>query len=313
MSKELKIGLIVVFLIALLIWGINFLKGKDVFSKTDHYYALFDEIGGMEKSSPVYLNGYKIGMVEAMKLTGKNNEEIIVKFTIKENIKVPLKSRAIIYNEDLMGTKALKMQFTGADQYYNSGDTIPSHFQAAITEQLYSEIQPLKSKTENLIGAIDSILSIFNEETRNNVRSSLDNFQKTSNNLNSSSQTLDELLSSNTERLNRIIKSTDTITSTLASGKQSISNTINNMESISDSLKKANLTKTLNNLENTLASTDSIINSIQKGEGSAGQLIHNDSLYKNLNNTTITLNKLLKDIEENPGRYINISVFGKKN
>jgi phospholipid/cholesterol/gamma-HCH transport system substrate-binding protein len=311
MKKELKIGLIVAFLAAVLIWGINFLKGKNIFSKTNYYYALYDEVGGMEKASPVYLNGYKIGMVETINLTGKNNQDIIVKFAIQEKIKIPVNSKAIIYNDDLMGTKAIKMDFTDARQYYQTGDTVPSYFKVAITEQLYSEIQPIKTKAEQLIGSMDSIMAIFNAETRKNVRSSLTNLQKTSNNLNSSTQKIDLLLSSNSKKINRIIQNTDSLTQELAQSKHSISRTANNMASISDSLKKANITTILQNLEKTLSSTDSILNKINNGEGTAGMLVHNDSLYRNLNATTATLNKLLKDIEENPGRYINVSVFGK--
>ncbi|MFP4526691.1 MAG: MlaD family protein, partial [Bacteroidales bacterium] len=118
MSKELKIGLIAAFLIALLVWGINFLKGKDIFSRSSTYYALYDEIGGLEKASHVYLNGFKIGMVENLSLTGKNNKKILVRFTLSGNIKIPKNSRAIIYSDDLMGTKAMQLDFTDKETYY---------------------------------------------------------------------------------------------------------------------------------------------------------------------------------------------------
>jgi phospholipid/cholesterol/gamma-HCH transport system substrate-binding protein len=312
MSKELKIGLIATFLIALLIWGINFLKGKNIFTQTDYYYALYDEIGGMEEASPVYLNGYKIGMVETIRLTGKNNKQIIIKFGIQEKVDIPINSKAIIYSADLMGTKALRMKFTDANEYYDSGDTIPSYFQQAVTEKLYDEVMPIKTKAENLIGALDSILAIFDKETRKSVRLSISNLENTSSNLNSSTKSIDKLLVENSRQINRIIQSTDSITQTISKNRGNINRTIGNMASITDSLKNANLMATLSNLEQTLASTDSILYKINQGNGTAGKLINDDSLYYHLNKTTISLNSLLQDIEENPGRYIHVSVFGKK-
>ncbi len=311
MSKELKIGLIAIFLIALLIWGINFLKGKNLFSQTDHYYALYDEVGGMEEASSVYLNGYKIGMVENINLTGHNNRKIIVKFSIRQKVKIPVNSRAVLYSDDLMGTKALRMEITGAEKYYSPGDTIPSLYKKNITDQLYTEIQPLKTKTENLLSTIDSVLQVFDQGTRNNVRNSFDNLSKTTDNLSSTSQKIDYLLAKNTEKLSRIIENTDSVTTEISNKRTAISQSLDNIAAISDSLKKANLTSTLNNLQKTLTATQSILNNIDEGKGSAGQLLHNDSLYHNLNKTTMNLNKLIKDIEENPGRYINVSVFGK--
>src|SRR6056297_3259710 len=116
MSKELKIGLIATFLIALLIWGINFLKGKNILAEKNHFYAVYNEIGGLEEASPVYLNGYEVGMVEDIRLTGKNMRDLVIQFTIRKDLKVPKESKCIIFNADLMGTKAMKLKFTGSNQ-----------------------------------------------------------------------------------------------------------------------------------------------------------------------------------------------------
>ncbi len=311
MSKELKIGLIAAFLIALLVWGINFLKGKDIFSRSSTYYALYDEIGGLEKASHVYLNGFKIGMVENLRLTGKNNKKILVRFTLSGNIKIPKNSRAIIYSDDLMGTKAMQLDFTDKETYYEPGDTIPSHYKQDLTKQLEQEIQPIKTKTENLITTVDSVLSIFDNQTRKDIRHSVQNINSTSNSLKSSSEKFDQLINDNNDNISSIIKNSDSLVTSLSKNKESINNTLNNFSSISDSLQNANLGKTIKHLEQTLASTDSILADIQEGKGSAGKLMKNDSLYNNLNETSSSLNKLLEDIKENPKRYINISVFGK--
>lgn len=311
MSKELKIGLIAAFLIALLVWGINFLKGKDIFSRSSTYYALYDEIGGLEKASHVYLNGFKIGMVENLKLTGKNQKKILVRFTLSGNVKIPENSRAIIYSDDLMGTKAIQLDFTEEETYYEPGDTIPSNYKQDLAKQLEQEIQPVKTKTENLLTTIDSVLSVFDNQTRKDIRHSVQNINSTSHSLKSSSEKIEMLINENNENISSIIRNSDSLVTSLSKNKESINNTLNNFSSISDSLQNANLTKTITHLEQTLASTDSILISIKEGEGSAGKLMKDDSLYNNLNQASSSLNELLEDIKENPNKYINISVFGK--
>ena len=311
MSKELKIGLIGIFLIALLIWGINFLKGKDIFSSSDYYYAVYENIAGLEKSSPVYLNGYKIGMVENIALTGDNMRNITVKFFIRDDIKLPHNSKVVIYSSDLMGTKAIKLDITGKKKYYQPGDTLPSILQQDLTERLYAEVKPIKNKAETLITSLDSIIAIFDENTRRSVQNSLNNFDTTSKHLKNSSAELDRLLTSNASELEQTLQNLESITSNLDQNKHNITNTFSNISAITDSLRRSNITKTLSHLQQTLSSTDSILKKINKGEGSAGLLVNNDSLYNNLNKTTEDLDILIKDIKENPKRYINVSVFGK--
>jgi len=310
MSKELKIGLIATLLIALLIWGINFLKGKNILAEKNHFYAVYNEIGGLEEASPVYLSGYEVGMVEDIRLTGDNMRDLLVRFTIRKDLKIPKNSRCIIYNADLMGTKAIKLKFTDARQYYESGDTIPSGLEPNITEQIYTEIQPLKSKTQNLLSSLDTIIQLFNKPTRENIQESITNLSSTSTNLKNTSQSLNHLLSRNNRKIDTIISNAESITTNLRNNNEAISNSFRNLSSVSDSLKKANLVQTLNHLETTLSSTDSIIKGIERGEGSLGRLTTEDSLYIRLNQTTQNLNRLIEDIRENPGKYIQISVFG---
>ncbi len=311
MSKELKIGLIATILILLLIWGINFLKGKNILSQKNHFYALYNEIGGLEQASPVYLNGYEVGMVENIKLTGKNMKDLLVTFTLRKDLKIPKNSKCIIYNADLMGTKAIKLKFTDAQKYFIPGDTIPSALEPNITEQIYTEIQPIKMKAQRILSALDTILLIFNEDTRNNIRHSIDGLQATTANLENTSKSLHALLSQNNQKINRIIHHTDEFTANLAKNNESISSTFSNLSAITDTLKKAKLNQTIGQLENALASSDSLINEIRSGQGSLGRLATDDSLYIHFNQTTNSLNKLIEDIQHNPGKYIHISVFGK--
>lgn len=311
MSKELKIGLIATFLIALLIWGFNFLKGRNILTEKNHFYAVYNEIGGLEEASPIYLSGYKVGMVENIKLTGRNMNDLVVRFTIRKDLKIPKNSRCIIYNADLMGTKAIKLKFTEARQYHEPGDTLPSALEPNITEQIYTEIQPLKNKTQNLLASLDSITQLFDEDTKGNIQRGIANLHTTTTNLKNTSESLDQLMSQNNKKIEKTITNAESITTNLQNNNEAISNSLRNISSVTDSLRKANLITTLGHLENTLSSTDSILKGIQKGEGSLGQLTKDDSLYIHLNQTTHNLNTLIKDIQANPGKYIQISVFGK--
>lgn len=312
MSKELKIGLIATFLIALLIWGINFLKGKNILKDTDHYYALYNEIGGLEEASPVYLNGYEVGLVENIRLTDDPGNRLLVRFTLRKNLKIPKNSKSVIYNSDLMGTKAIKLKFTNRQQYYSNGDTLPTGLEASVTEQIYTEIQPIKSRAEKVISSLDSVLMVFDHLTRNNIRHSISNIHQTSANLRQSSQELNQMLSQNHQQISGIVNDAASVTSNLKNHNQQIANSLNNLSDISDTLKQANLNQTLGHLENTLASTDSLLMGIKRGKGTLGMMATDDSLYINLKETTKNMDALVRDMKENPGRYIHISVFGKK-
>jgi phospholipid/cholesterol/gamma-HCH transport system substrate-binding protein len=311
MSKELKIGLIATFLIVLLIWGINFLKGRNILAEKNQFHAVYNEIGGLEEASPVYLNGYEVGSVKDIKLTNDNRQNLVVTFILRKNLKIPRRSKCIIYNADLMGTKAIKLDFSNSREYFNSGDTIPGGLEPSVTEQIYTDIQPIKSKTQNLLARLDSILQIFDAQTQEDLIQSISDLQSTTQNLKYTSENLNQLLGKNNEKISNILTNAESVTANLKKNNAAISNSINNLSSLSDSLKQANLNTTIRHLEGTLANTDSIIRGIQEGRGSLGKLATDDSLYIQLNQTTRNLNELIIDLRKNPGKYVNISVFGK--
>jgi phospholipid/cholesterol/gamma-HCH transport system substrate-binding protein len=154
-------------------------------------------------------------------------------------------------------------------------------------------------------------MMIFDSNTRENLRQSVANLNATTNTLRSSSQNLEQLLKTNNKRISRILANADSISANLKNNNKAISNSLQNVSSITDSLSKANLTQTLYHLEQTLASADTLVAGIRSGKGSLGKMATDDSLYIQLNKTTSNLNALLEDMKQNPGRYINISVFGK--
>jgi phospholipid/cholesterol/gamma-HCH transport system substrate-binding protein len=313
----IKIGILLVFAIIVFIWGISYLRGKDIFNKDNYYYIVYEEIGGLTPSSSVMINGYKIGQVTDIKLHQDTSEYLVVRIMINSKFKVRKGAVAQIYSTDLMGTKAIRILYGKGKNYYNDGDTLPGAVEGDLMEQVNMEILPLKKKAESLIGSIDSAIvmfrAVFNEKTQENLRRTFASLKNTVANLENSTKVIDTLMSSESTRIVHILSNVDSISSALKNNKDEISNIIENFSAISDSLAKADIAHTLMQVDTALLQFNEILAAVNKGDGTISQLLHNDTLYMNIENATYHLNRLLRDMHENPKRYVNFSLmdFGK--
>ncbi|MCD4833673.1 MAG: MlaD family protein [Bacteroidales bacterium] len=305
LNKETKIGIIAAIIIALFVWGFNFLKGKNILSTNDSFYAVYSNIDGLEEASPVYLSGYKIGVVESIKLLKFKQDKIVVKFSVEKDINLPENSKAIIYPATLIAGKAIKLEFSNSTKYHANGDTIIGILEQDLISSLSDELLPVKNKIEDLVVSIDSVLAIFDNQRKENLKNSLDNINKITNELN-------ELLDSENSKLAKILSNAESISSNLKNNNEQISNILTNFSNISDSIEQANIKTTILNANKTLAEFSQIASKINNGEGTIGMLINNDSLYINLNNLAADLDSLIIDLNENPNRYVHFSLFGKK-
>lgn len=305
LKKEIKIGLIAVAILSLFFWGFSFLKGKNLLSTNDSYYAIYDNIDGLEEASPVLISGFKIGIVETIKIHRYHRDKIVIKFSLEEEIKIPVNSEAIIYPATLIAGKAVKLNFSDSKEFYSNGDTIPGILEQDIMSSLSNELMPVKDKIENLVLSIDSVLAIFDTKTKQNLTVSLDNLSKITNNLN-------ELLDTDNSKLAIILKNAESISTNLKNNNEQITNILENFSNISDSIEQADIKTTILNANKTLAEFSKISAKINKGEGTIGMLINNDSLYNNLNYLASDLDSLILDLNENPKRYVHFSLFGKK-
>ncbi len=303
--KETKIGIIAVIIIAFFVWGYNFLKGKNILSTNSIYYAIYDNIDGLEEANPVYLSGYKIGVVESIKLHNKFKDKLVVRFSVEEDISIPLKTEAIIYPATLIAGKAIKLNFTNSLKFYESGDTIIGILEKDMISSLSEELLPVKNKIETLVESMDSVLSIFDSKRRRGLKSSLDNINKVT-------EDLSEMLDADNSKLANILANVESISSNLKNNNEQITNILENFSNISDSLDQAKIKNTLLNANKTLAEFSEISAKINNGKGTIGMLINNDSLYLNLNNLAADLDSLVIDLNENPKRYVHFSLFGKK-
>jgi len=304
-NKEVKIGLIATIIISCFIWGFNFLRGKNILSSSDSYFAIYNNVDGLEEASPVYISGFQVGVVETVKLHKEFKDKIVVKFTIEEKVKLPIGTEAVIFPATLLAGKAIKLKMPDFNEFYENGDTLIGVLEKDLVSSLSEELLPVKNKIENLVVSIDSVLAIFDNQRRDNLKNSLDN-------INTITVELSELLDSEQSKLAKILANVESISSNLKNNNEQITTILQNFANISDSIEQSNIKTTLLNANKTLAEFSEISKKINNGEGTIGMLINNDSLYVNLNNLAADLDSLVIDLNENPKKYVHFSLFGKK-
>ena len=299
MKKEVKIGIIMAIVLGSLVWGISFLKGKNFFSDKKTYYVIYDDISGLDESNGVFVKGYKVGHVRDINFVDKSLKKIKVTLAIDKNIQIPLGSIARIYSLDLIGNKAIELKFSKNVTFCVEGETLYGDLEITLSQQL----EPYKIQTYNLLKSADSlsnsIIPVFNVESVNNLKQTLYNIKTTT----------DEIAKSSLY-INYSFQNIEAITHNLADNNKRINKILLNMEQISDSLSRLKIQQSFDKLDNTLDEANEIIVKIKSGQGSIGKLLSNDTLYKNLNSAAANLDTLVKDLKNNPKKYLQFSVFG---
>ncbi|MCK5463891.1 MAG: MCE family protein [Bacteroidales bacterium] len=306
-SSEVKIGIIITIAIAVTIWGLNFLKGRNILKGVNTYYAIFEDVGGLEKNNKIFIKGYQVGQVSEIYFTEHGSRDLIVLLGIEKVYDIPLNSEAVLYDADLLGTKAIMLSLSESEQNHKPGDTVLCRIQYGLTARLEQQLLPVKDKAESLIVTIDSLMSalyyVFDRNTSEMLQASI-------NNLESSTNGIKNMLSDQ-GKLTSMIGHMEAITLNLKNHNEQLTAAMSNIESISDSIAKSDLKQTINNTNLTLQQTHEIMEKINQGEGTIGLLVNNDTLYHNLVALSKELELLLNDLQENPKKYVNVSVFGK--
>ncbi|MDQ2179042.1 MlaD family protein [Marinifilum sp. D714] len=311
-SKDSIIGLVVIGAIAILIWGINFLKGFNMLSSEQKFCAKYERVDGLKKSSPVTLRGYKIGQIKSIQFSSKA-DNLIVEFSISDEFQLPKDTEARIVSSDIMGTKEIQLLPGKSKLTLSTGDTLLGSMEGDLKEQVSMQMLPLKRKAENLMSSVDSVLTviqyIFNKDTRENLTRSFSSIEQTFQKLENTSGTLDTIVTGQKTHMENIISNVDSITTNLKENNKNISNILTNFSSISDSLKAVEIAETINNAKLTLKQSNEILEKINSGQGSMGMLINNDTLYMNLEAASNSLTNLLIDLKNNPKKYMHFSLF----
>ena len=314
--RIIKIGTLVIFSLVVLIWGISYLKGLSLLKQERYYYGVYDKIGGLSVSSRIMLNGYQVGQVENIEFDTTDYRNLLVTMVLTENVKIPMKSIARIISSDLMGTKEINFIFYDTIPCHNPGDTILTEIEAELREEVNAQIAPLKKKATELIQSFDSVLigvqSIFTNKTRDHIAMIFENIHTTIAQLTQITAQLDLFIKDEKGNISSIISNIDSISGTLANNTKEISNIFNNISTISDSLSRVDFAGTIEKANKAFTDISEITNKINSGEGTLGLLLNDTKLYNNLNKASEELDLLLKDLKENPKRYVHYSVFGGK-
>jgi len=302
LTKEIKTAVLVIVSIFLFIWGYNFLKGKDLFDSATRVYVVYDNVAGLVNSAPVTLNGLAIGKVNS--ITIQPDGKLLVEMQINTDFPISKSSIAEIYDSGLVGGRQIAIKPNFQDKnYIKSGDYLKASSKLGLTDALAQQLEPLQYKVQKLLDNADVLFTnvneILDEKTKQNLKNSISELNKTLSEFSEVSKNINGLVADNKPKLNSMISNFD--------------KTVANFSTMSDSLVSANLCQTVRNLEKTLVNVDKIMTDIEQGKGTMGKLMKDDAMYTNFTNTSKELELLLQDVRLHPTRYVNVSLFGKKN
>jgi phospholipid/cholesterol/gamma-HCH transport system substrate-binding protein len=308
-SHEVKVGAVALLTIIVFIWLYNFLKGKDYFKRTAYYYCVYDKIGGLQESSPVEINGYKVGVVESIDFIDKTSGKLIVTFSVSKNFKLPKGTVAEIVPVSVITGMKVQFLYGNGPGFYSFNDTLPGILTESFLTTIDRELSPVKKRITDLLDVIDSVISSVDEIMNPEFRANLNG---TVSNLYSTTKGIDNVLGAKEKELKTSLDNITRFSQMLSDNSGKINSTITNLKSVTDTLAAADIYNTIANLKKSLEKTTILLENLNEGKGSAGQLLTNDTLYNDLTASLESLNLLLKDLKENPKRYVHVSVFGKK-
>ncbi len=312
-SKYARLGVLIVVSLTILIWGLSFLKGNDIFKQSNEYFVIYERIDGLEESNDVVLNGYQIGQVTDINFYPDRSGRLLVKFMVESGIEIPVNSVAQIVSSDLMGTRSIKMIMSRENTYYQPNDTIPGAVESDLKEQVSMQVLPIKNKAEELLGTIDSAITvltvIFNEDARKNLSESFENINRTIVNIEKTTSELQAIVSSEKESVGNIITNLDSITTAFNQNTGELEKTISNLAQFSDTLAQISVSPVLANIQKASRQLNNVLLKLESKDNTAGLLLNDDELYQSINNLSSDLNTLINDIRINPERYLQFSAI----
>ena len=307
-SNETKVGALTAISITLLILGFNFLKGKNVFSKKATMYVTFQQVKGLNIGDAIKINGLRVGSVEGMEPLNADMSAVAVSYHLVKDVNIPSDSYGTIDFPPL-GATAIVITLGKEKTFLQDGDTLKGMESIGMIEDLKQTLTPTIDNINKTLASLDvavkNISNTFNEDAQANIGKTLKELAQTTAKLN-------QLLEPGKGSLSKTLDNVNDFTANLKSNNDSISSVVNNLSKATRDIADADLGKTIRSLESAAQQLNGILGDMRAGKGSLGKLATNEDLYKNLNSTANSLNILLQDLRLHPRRYINVSVFGKK-
>ena len=289
-TKEVKIGLAFVCALAFLIWGINFLKGVNLFTPSNHYYLKYERIDGLVVSNGVFIKGYKVGQVRDIRYDFTKKESFIVDILMNQDIKLPQGTIAYLFDESMLGGKGINLVFTQENQYHTSGDTLITDTEKGLMASMADIVPSIQSTIKH---ADSLILSLNNLANLTEIQRSLNNFESITTELHKTSRGLNKLIN---EQFPPILNNVNTICSDL--------------KVVTNELSTIQYKDIIQSLDSTLVNIEEFTTQLNSPDGTFGLLLNDKSLYKTLDNTLNSANSLLIDFKDNPRNYL--YPFGRK-
>lgn len=293
MKKEFKIGLAGIAALIILFCGIHYLKGINMFKPESYYLVEFENVNGLPESSPVFANGFKVGIVRDLRYNYQKPGHVLVGIELDQHMKVPKGSRAELVTE-MLGTVKMNLLLNLQNmEYYGENDTIPgvanNGIMGAAEKDLLPQIQRMLPKMDSILGSLNKLLG------DPSLANTLHNAEQLTASLSATGQKLNKLMDTDVPQL-----------------LDNVNVTVSNLKEISDNLKDVDYASTIAKVDSTLTNVRLLTDKLNRKDNSLGLLMNDSSLYKNLNATSANAASLLEDLKAHPKRYVHFSLFGKK-
>ncbi len=309
-SKEIKAGVIALISVIGFILVFQFMKGKSLFTTDNIFYAVYDNVQGVEPASKVSINGLKVGRVDHIKpVTAKNGAvHFVVAIAVDRDFKVAKNSEVEIFEPGLMSAKELRINLAYDGPMAKDGDTLKGSQELSMLSNIGQQVGPVKDQLQVVLKRVDSLMvnanAITDAQNQAEIRALLSNLNRTVASFESTSRQANALVANNDPRVQKMLDNANLATISARS-------TIDKFGNVADEVDVQKLNTAIDKLSLTADKLSGVVSGIQNGEGSLGKVMKDEELYNNLNNASNNLNQLIEDMKANPKRYINFSVFGK--
>ena len=314
-SNEAKVGTLTIITIALLVFGYNFLRGRSVLKTGNFLYAKYTDAKSLMVSNPVYINGYQVGSVYDIENEDASLKYIIITIKLKDNYQIPDNSVATV-KSSILGTPSIEIVLGNSAHYLKSGDSIESIQSVGLIGDITSKIDPITTQIKTSLSNLDTVLhninSIFNTKLKGNISDLLYNIDSATKNIATATASLSIMLDKDHGSLTNTVQNMNNFTKNLADNNNKVTGILTNVEATTQHFSDADVQGAVTKLKSAIDQMNDLLTKVNSDKGSLGLLMNDKALYNNLNSTVRSANTLMDDLRIHPKRYVNISVFGKK-
>jgi phospholipid/cholesterol/gamma-HCH transport system substrate-binding protein len=311
LSKEVKVGLLALVAGVILYFGFNFLKGSELFSSENEYYAVYDDVGGLTVSNAVMLNGLSVGRVKDIRILQERNNALLVTLSVSKQLRLPKTTVASLADGGLLGGKTINLLVESGGAPLRDKDTLHATSAKGLQALIQERALPVLKSADSLMITMRHVVGRF-DSTAYVVNRMLRTADMTLGTVNGTAKTVDAAVQENRTNLAEVLANANRLSASLVETEKELKPLLGKANSVMDSLRVISLSQALTRANATLASLQGTLADVQAGKGTAGKLLKDEAFYRNVNSTMTSLDRLLADLRQNPKRYVHFSLFGRK-